>query len=235
MASKAKPLNPAIQPVSSDRSAERTRERLIEVGTELFATRGLEGTTIRDLAEAADVNVAAVHYHFGGKEQLYAAVVDRVFAAMKDLREFLEGELDSAKAVGGQTAAAASLGRCIRAFLAMLYRDNHASWGGAFLQRESIEPTRAMQDVLDRFILPAWRTARSLLELIRPDLADTDAIRFIASSIVGQCLYYQQSLPIVFATHDIQEVTPAFLETVASHISQFSLCALLNGPREEIP
>ena len=80
--------------------AESASERLIEVGTRLFATRGLDGTSIRDLADAAGVNVAAVHYHFGGKEQLYAAVVEQVFARTAELRALLEQELECAKAVG---------------------------------------------------------------------------------------------------------------------------------------
>jgi AcrR family transcriptional regulator len=203
------------------------------VGTELFAARGLDGTTIRDLAGAAGVNVAAVHYHFGGKDELYAAVVERVFSGMKDLRELLETELAQAKKAGTQAAVIESLGRCIRALLAIVFRDNRPSWGGAYLQRESIQPTPAMRHVLDEFIRPAWETARALLELMRPDLAGAEAIRFIASSIVGQCLYYEQNLAIVLATHGIKELTPAFLEQVAVHISQFSVCALTHCKREE--
>lgn len=234
MAIKSKsPVSPSLSASSNDRSAERTRERLIEVGTELFATRGLDGTTIRDLAEAAGVNVAAVHYHFGGKDALYAAVVERVFEGMKGLREMLEAELANARKAVSQAGAIESLTRCVRALLAIVFRDNRPSWGGAYLQRESIQPTAAMQHVLDEFIRPAWETARAILELIRPDLAGSASIRFIASSIVGQCLYYQQNLSIVLATHEITEVTPAFLEQAATHISQFSVCALTHCQREE--
>jgi AcrR family transcriptional regulator len=66
-------------------SADSSKERLVKAATELFARRGFDGVTIRDLAEAANVNVAAVHYHFGGKNELYAAVIEEVFAPVESL------------------------------------------------------------------------------------------------------------------------------------------------------
>ena len=234
MATKSRSFTAATRAVSNGRSTDRTRERLIEVGTKLFASRGLEGTTIRDLAGAAEVNVAAVHYHFGGKDQLYAAVVSRVFAELKGLRELTEHELAKAREAGTHAAAAESLERCVRALLSILFNDTRPSWGGAYLQRESIEPTTAMRHVLQRFIRPASQALCALVELIRPDLAGSETSRFIVSSIIGQCLHYQQSLPIALATHDIKKLTPEFLEKVAAYISQFSLLALLNCQREEV-
>ena len=214
--------------------AESASERLIEVGTRLFATRGLDGTSIRDLADAAGVNVAAVHYHFGGKEQLYAAVVEQVFARTAELRALLEQELECAKAVGTQAAVQESLGRCIHAFLSRLFRGNRPSWVGAYLQRESLQPSGAMQHVLATFVKPAWDTFLALLELMRPDLAQSEAIRFVSSSIVGQCFYYQQDLPIALATHGISELDSSFLDKAAAHITEFSLCALARYQREEL-
>lgn len=53
-----------------------TRAKLIEVATPLFAWKGFAGVSIRELAKAAEVNSALISYHFGGKEGLYAAVLD---------------------------------------------------------------------------------------------------------------------------------------------------------------
>lgn len=215
-------------------TVDNTAERLIEVAIGLFATRGLSGTTIRDLAEAAEVNVAAVHYHFGGKEQLYAAAVHRVFEGMLDLRELLERELESAKSAGSSEAVVHSLARAVRGLLSILFRQGRISWGGAYLQRETIEPTPAMQHVIEAFIRPAWNVSQALIELLRPDLAGTEAIPFISSSILGQCLYYQQNLPVVLATHGISEVSELFLERIARHVTEFSLAAIMNSQREKI-
>ncbi|HRA06299.1 MAG TPA: helix-turn-helix domain-containing protein, partial [Propionicimonas sp.] len=56
--------------------AER-REQLIDVARALFAERGLEGTSVEEIAAHAGVSKPVVYEHFGGKEGLYAVVVDR--------------------------------------------------------------------------------------------------------------------------------------------------------------
>ncbi|MEZ0164572.1 TetR family transcriptional regulator [Kineococcus sp. LSe6-4] len=58
------------------------REQLIGVGRSLFASKGVEGTTVEEIAAAAGVSKPVVYQHFGGKEGLYAVVVDREIAAL---------------------------------------------------------------------------------------------------------------------------------------------------------
>jgi TetR/AcrR family transcriptional regulator len=52
-----------------------SKSKLIEAALPLFAIKGYAAVSIRELAEAAGVNVALINYHFGGKESLYEAVV----------------------------------------------------------------------------------------------------------------------------------------------------------------
>ncbi|AFY92633.1 TetR/AcrR family transcriptional regulator [Chamaesiphon minutus] len=54
-----------------------TKEQIISVAERLFAERGFAGTTLRTVIGEADVNLAAVHYHFGSKEELFRAAVKR--------------------------------------------------------------------------------------------------------------------------------------------------------------
>jgi AcrR family transcriptional regulator len=58
-------------------TGKERREQLLGVGRRLFAERGLEGTSIEEIAARADVSKPVVYEHFGGKEGLYAVVVDR--------------------------------------------------------------------------------------------------------------------------------------------------------------
>jgi AcrR family transcriptional regulator len=53
------------------------RQQLLDVGREVFAQRGYDGTSIEELAARADVSKPVVYEHFGGKEGLYTVVVDR--------------------------------------------------------------------------------------------------------------------------------------------------------------
>jgi AcrR family transcriptional regulator len=63
--------------------AER-RQQLIEVARTLFAERGYDGTSIEEIAQRASVSKPVVYEHFGGKEGLYAVVVDREMSALLD-------------------------------------------------------------------------------------------------------------------------------------------------------
>ena len=52
------------------------REHIINTALSLFATKGFEGTSVRDIAAAADVNLAMINYYFGSKEKLFESLVE---------------------------------------------------------------------------------------------------------------------------------------------------------------
>src|SRR5260370_4798173 len=58
-------------------TGKERREQLLGIGRRLFAERGFEGTSIEEIAAQAGVSKPVVYEHFGGKEGLYAVVVDR--------------------------------------------------------------------------------------------------------------------------------------------------------------
>ncbi|WP_298432033.1 TetR/AcrR family transcriptional regulator [Geobacter sp.] len=64
-----------------------SRSRLMEVGTQLFAERGLNGVSIRGLSQAAGVSISMISYYFGGKEGLYSAVLQAQFACFDQIDE----------------------------------------------------------------------------------------------------------------------------------------------------
>lgn len=58
------------------------REQLIAIGRTLFSEKGFEGTTVEEIAASAEVSKPVIYEHFGGKEGLYAVVVDREIQAL---------------------------------------------------------------------------------------------------------------------------------------------------------
>ena len=68
------------------RVSKATREKIIKAASRAFALNGYEGASIRTIVAEADVNQAAINYHFGSKEGLYRAVLQAaVRALMSDL------------------------------------------------------------------------------------------------------------------------------------------------------
>jgi AcrR family transcriptional regulator len=65
-------------------TGKERREQLLDVGRSLFAERGFDGTSVEEVAARAGVSKPVVYEHFGGKEGLYAVVVDREVQRLLD-------------------------------------------------------------------------------------------------------------------------------------------------------
>jgi AcrR family transcriptional regulator len=61
-----------------------TKNKILKTASKLFASNGFEGTSVRDIAKEADVNLASVNYHFQSKENLYGAVFDHNYAWLSE-------------------------------------------------------------------------------------------------------------------------------------------------------
>lgn len=66
-------------------TGKQRREQLLEIGRSVFAERGYDGTSVEEIAERAGVSKPVVYEHFGGKEGLYAVVVDREMQLLLDM------------------------------------------------------------------------------------------------------------------------------------------------------
>ncbi|WP_040595229.1 TetR/AcrR family transcriptional regulator [Timonella senegalensis] len=75
-------------------TAHERREQLIAISRELFAEKGFDGTAVEEIAARASVSKPVVYEHFGGKEGIYAVVVDREI-------QYLTGALTTALNKGG--------------------------------------------------------------------------------------------------------------------------------------
>jgi AcrR family transcriptional regulator len=63
------------------------REQLINAAEELFAEKGFDGTSVRDIAQKADVNLAMISYYFGSKEKLLLVLIEQRFLSSSELLE----------------------------------------------------------------------------------------------------------------------------------------------------
>src|SRR5271170_5428548 len=75
---------PARSKTEDDRVS--TREHLLEAAGHVFAKKGFERSTAKEICERAGTNTAAVNYHFGGIEALYAAVLDEARSRILSVR-----------------------------------------------------------------------------------------------------------------------------------------------------
>ena len=76
------------------RKGELTAERILDAAEAHFAERGYEGTTLRDVASAVGIRNPSLYNHFGSKEQLYAAVLER---GIRPVLEMLAAEVEGSR------------------------------------------------------------------------------------------------------------------------------------------
>ena len=89
------------------------RERLIEAARQLFASAGYDATSVRDITSRAHANLGAITYHFGSKEALYHAVIER----------FAVPIADHIAAISAETGPPLErLAKCVRAFMEHIWR-----------------------------------------------------------------------------------------------------------------
>ena len=85
-----------VIPLNDGRGPAATKDRILDTAEALFMEHGFEATSLRQLTAAASVNLAAVNYHFGSKEELFQAVLTRRLDPMNqeriDLLEKVERE-----------------------------------------------------------------------------------------------------------------------------------------------
>ena len=83
-----------------DTRSDPVRDKLLDAAEKLFAEKGFDGTSVRDITAEAKCNVAAVNYHFGGKDNLYTETFRRKLILLRDVRVT---RIDEVMARGGET------------------------------------------------------------------------------------------------------------------------------------
>lgn len=165
-----------------------TRERLLESAERLFARHGYAGTSLRDITAEADANVAAVNYHFGSKEGLLTAVLDRVVGGINDERlELLNA------AVADAAPDPPSLDAILTAFLlpdlhmldVLRERDPMLP---RFVSRMYAEGSDLMAEMMGRQFAEVRQRFYAELEAALPDL-DREEIGWRMHLVVGIVLY----------------------------------------------
>jgi AcrR family transcriptional regulator len=148
---------------SFDSDTAGTRARILDVAEGLFAERGFHATTLRDITQLAQANVAAVNYHFGSKEALIEAVFERRLDALNTER------LNALEvACSGSTKPHGRLEDVLEAFILPAIALTHSPHGAGhrfmqLLMRAFAEPDHAVHAAMRAKYAPVMqRFARAL-------------------------------------------------------------------------
>ena len=197
----------------------RTKERILDVAEHLFGERGFPATSLRDITAEADANLASVNYHFGSKESLLTAVLER---RLRPINERRIAQLDALEARPGDDTP--PLEDVIRAFLSPPF-EQQREWGPsgvAFLRvlgrvhSESNEQFRAMfvkqfDEVFKRFT--------GALRRALPHLEESDVglrVMFMVGSMAFTMSWGQSMLREPSAARDPDDVLESLVAYAAA-------------------
>lgn len=196
-----------------------TRQRLLEAAAEVFSEQGYRSASIRQVCQRAGANVAAVHYHFGGKEELYLALLREL-----GRRAFERYPADFE--LGPAPAAEERLFAFVQAFLLRVLSPDGFGRHGRLLSREMIDPSPAFAEVIEEFIRPHFEYLCGVVgELTGLGPRDPHAV-LAARSIVAQCVFYHHARALLEQLAPGEPRDPAALRRIAEHVTRFSLAGL---------
>jgi len=201
------------------RAKDDAERRLLKAAGQVFAEKGYEGGTVREICERAEVNIAAPNYYFGDMERLYIETVKS--ACLEQAEQFPIPEWPPG------TPPARKLREFILAFCRRMLGESEMPWKRQLFLREMAQPTAACAELVRDSIRPTAAILGAILQELLPETPEGKRW-LVAFSIVGQCLFYRILEPIVSELVGEAEFRSYKAEKLAEHIAEFSLAALEN-------
>jgi len=195
----------------------QTREKLIEAAGPVFAEQGFHKATVRDITDRAGVNVAAINYHFRDKAELYAECLRAAQCTAMEAAGEWQCPSDSAPD---------RLRHFIDRMVRRLLNPNRPNWHHAIMSREMLEPTGALDQLVERGIRPDCLELMAILQELTGHKLPPDRIFLLGFSVVAQCLFFLQNRPIIERLYPQYATNPPAVEELVEHIHSFSLAAI---------
>ena len=200
-----------------------TRQKLMNYAGEIFSAKGFESTTVREVCQAAGVNIAAIHYHFGDKERLYLECVKHAHCQ--------HGMIDFDWPNG--TSSQEKLTTMVTHMLTMMLATDQPAWQSELMMRELARPTAACRVLVEEFISPVFTQLLAIVSEMLPAETPLLSRQQTAFSVVAQCLLYRYHRPIgqlLIGEEQFQRLLN--VDTVARQIVAFSLGGIRECARQ---
>jgi len=226
MSNRRTALAAVARPRSRPDFRQRTRAELLESAGQVFAEKGFDRATGKEICERAGANAAAINYYFGGMDCLYTAVLEEAH------QRFVPLETLSA-AIAGTKDARAKLQAIIELGVDKLMGPAPSSWMFRVLGREIVAPSPAIETLLEKQGLPKGRIARSIVGEIMGLPEDHPAVARGCISVLAPMLMLfiadRRTLKRMLRSVGWR---PADRKTLARHALQFSLAGLTAVARD---
>lgn len=201
------------------KDGRETKARLLKTACQVFSEKGFRDATVAEISHRSDANIAAINYHFGDKEHLYVEAWRSVCQEAMALYPFTED-------APNQAIIKERLRGHILTLLNRMSDTSRLGMMHRMMMMELSNPTGLIDNVLREMMSPMRDNMQSLIrELLGPKATDADVL-FCEVSVITQCRgmgFKKRNVPDLF---DFTHVREASTETLADHITAFSLAGI---------
>jgi AcrR family transcriptional regulator len=192
-----------------------TRDAIVRAAMRGFAQKGFEATGIREIAAMANSNVAAISYHFGGKEGLRAACAEHIVSLMGGV---LDAAGPDAPLPADPDEAAALIATLARTLVRFLLLEPEARLVAGFMLREMGQPSAALDRVYTGLFEQVHRRACAIWALATGGEAESESVRLAVFACIGQIVYFEVARPVIQRRMDWPAIGPAEAEAIGDTV-----------------
>ena len=190
--------------------------RIVKAAQQLFAARGFSGAAIRDIAAAAGVNGAMIHYYFGSKEGLYHNIIE---TAAAEIRTELLNAISSSQSVDKR------LSEFVHAYATYIF--SHPDLA-RILHREFLAGGPHLKEMAPAFITNYALARESMRQGVRTKELRAIDVDLAPISLIGMILIFQIAQPLISVVQGRARYDENFVKRVADH----TVSLFLDGARQ---
>lgn len=190
------------------------RGKIAVAAEQLFAARGYDGTVVRDIAKAAGVNAAMIHYYFGSKEGLYRAILE---GAASKVRSLL------VETASGHDSTREKLAHFVDAYAAYILSHPNLA---RILYREMLTGGKHIFQIAQKYAVTNYTILRDTIQegIRRGELRTVD-YELAPISLMGMVVIFQFLRPVISVVLGTKSYDEQFVNRIAAH----TIDLFLNG------
>lgn len=199
----------------------KLKEKLLKAALKLFAERGRDGVSLRDIAAEAGATHGSIRHHFGTKDNLYIAAVTLVDPI----------EVPVNKSLGTDPISPATAADDLRSFVKWLVSyqarmgvKRHIALG--LLQAEVSRDGGPDPVFYKKVIHPGHERMKHIIHLIRPDIEDNEMLEILAFNVIFQCVMVRTGRGIILKRLRKRTLTRSDIDRIAQLIADTTLGGL---------
>lgn len=194
-----------------------TKKRIIQAAAALFSEQGFKETTIRDICRKANVNVAAVNYHFHGKEELFKAIIESIFEkrSQQQKKLFIDRQVtnedewqDLIYTFISDFIHESPEGECVEHNLSKLFF------------RELGNPSAFFREMHEKYLTPIEEKLKSYLRMGLPADTPEEKVALWVTTIISQCGFFRNRQGLARNITQLDFSKPENQKLVADHIAE---------------